>query len=264
MQDWGDFDGAITDYDKAIKIDPRYAPAYANRGAAKGHKGGSSGEIADYSRAIEINPRHALAYHNRGNAHLKKHDLEGAISDFNKAIEIDPDQAESCYERARARRAKGDLDGAIADGTQYISLNSRNPKYLADGYHNRGLARAAKGDLEGAILDYTKTIEIDRLSKDAYNELAWLLATGFKDSTRDGKKAVEFASRAAELTKWENAEVLDTLAAAYAETADFDEAIKWENKALSFPEFAKSSGEQARKRVRLYAERKPYHEPPPK
>ncbi|HXI61204.1 MAG TPA: hypothetical protein VNF70_00785, partial [Pyrinomonadaceae bacterium] len=81
------------------------------------------------------------------------------------------------------------------------------------------------------------------------------------DSIRDGKKAVEFARKAAELTKWEDANVLDTLAAAYAEVGDFEEAIKWENKALSLPELTKGDEEKVRQRLRLYAERKRYRQP---
>ena len=134
-----------------------------------------------------------------------------------------------------------------------------DPRY-ARAYYNRGFALEAK-DLNGAVGDYTKFIELEPDDADGYGKLAWVLATTSRNSVRDGKKAVAYALKAAELTKWVDGGVLDTLAAAYAEAGNFDEAIKWENKALSITEFAKTSGDEARKRLQLYTARKPYHEP---
>src|SRR5260221_71516 len=130
----------------------------------------------------------------------------------------------------------------------------------ADDYYNRGILRGKIGDLEAAVTEYRKYIELEPRNADGYGKLAWVLATVSKDSIRDGTKAVEYARKAAELTKWENAGALDTLAAAYAEAGNFDEAVKWENKALSFAEFVKNLGDEARKRLELYTARQPYHE----
>jgi tetratricopeptide (TPR) repeat protein len=117
-------------------------------------------------------------------------------------------------------------DVLVADYEKYVLLNPTNPRYLADGYNN----------------------------------LARLLATAPYDALRDGKKAVQYATKAAELTNWQDAKVLDTLAAAYAEAGNFDDAIKWENKALTFPEFAKNFGAVGGQRLQLYADKKPYRE----
>ena len=97
----------------------------------------------------------------------------------------------------------------------------------------------------------------------ASNTLAWLLATCPEDRFRDGKKAVAAATRACELTRWKNAEVLDTLAAADAEAGDFDAAVKWQLKALGLMGKDDEPGRKAMDaRLVLYRAKKPYREQP--
>tara|TARA_B100000287_G_C20445214_1_gene707245 strand:+ start:256 stop:735 length:480 start_codon:yes stop_codon:yes gene_type:complete len=83
--DLGDYSGAISDYNKAIEINPRDADAYYNRGIAKGKSKDLSGAIVDFTKVIEINPREADAYYNRGIAKGKLKDYDGAISDLEKS-----------------------------------------------------------------------------------------------------------------------------------------------------------------------------------
>jgi tetratricopeptide (TPR) repeat protein len=89
--DSGDNQGAIADYDKAIKIKPNYANAYNNRGSAKYNLGDKKGAIADYNQAIKIKPDYAKAYHNRAIAKSDLGDNKGASADYDKAMKIEPD-----------------------------------------------------------------------------------------------------------------------------------------------------------------------------
>ena len=57
-----DYNGAISDYTKAIEINPNYAKAYYNRGLTKRNLKDFNGAISDYTKAIEINPNYAKAY----------------------------------------------------------------------------------------------------------------------------------------------------------------------------------------------------------
>ena len=81
----GQYDKAMSDFNKAIEIKPKYAKAYNNRGGAYHRKGQYDKAIVDYTKAIEIDPRYAMAYNNRGLAYYRKEDYEKAWDDVHKA-----------------------------------------------------------------------------------------------------------------------------------------------------------------------------------
>ena len=80
-----DYNGAISDYTKAIELNPDTAVAYSNRGNSKSNLKDYNGAISDYTKAIELTPA-SNAYFNRGLAKKKLEDYYGAISDYNKSI----------------------------------------------------------------------------------------------------------------------------------------------------------------------------------
>jgi len=88
--DKGEFDRAIADYTKAIKLNPKDADFYTNRGNAYDDKGEFDRAIADFGKAIKLNPKDANAYNNRGFACEKKGDWKQAIADYRKALRLLP------------------------------------------------------------------------------------------------------------------------------------------------------------------------------
>ncbi|MDR2905967.1 MAG: tetratricopeptide repeat protein [Helicobacteraceae bacterium] len=84
----GDYNKAIADCAKAIKIDPNNAFAYINRGVSYADLGDYNKAIADYTKAIKINPKYALAYYGRGFAYGRLRDYEKATKDARKACEL--------------------------------------------------------------------------------------------------------------------------------------------------------------------------------
>lgn len=83
-------DNAISEFSKAIKINPKHADAHHYRGLAYQSTGRYDRAIADFSKAIELNPKDASAYNSRANAWVIKGKYDRSLSDFNKAIELDP------------------------------------------------------------------------------------------------------------------------------------------------------------------------------
>ena len=85
-----DFSGAITDFNKAIEINPQDEEAYSIRGLVKAYLKDYNGAIEDFTKAIKINPQNECAYYNRGVAKCKLQDYSGAIKDYTIAININP------------------------------------------------------------------------------------------------------------------------------------------------------------------------------
>ena len=156
----GNYDGAITDFSKAIELNPNDEKAYWYRGSARQAKADLDGAIADYNKAIELNPTDAIAkayLHrarvaltpNSAEAHIAlgndlqpfNHDLDGAIHEYRQALSLDPNNA----------KARTNLGGALEEKNPNSALN----------YERRGFAKKSKGDFDGAIADYNKAIELN-------------------------------------------------------------------------------------------------------
>src|ERR1017187_2764798 len=81
-------------FSRIIEKYPNNSIAYSIRGTAKRHLGDFEGTISDYNKALELYPN-AKTFHSRGIAKGKLGDYSGAIQDYNKAIELYPDFADA-------------------------------------------------------------------------------------------------------------------------------------------------------------------------
>ncbi len=171
------------------------------------------------------------------------------------SIQPKPDESKDAKfynNRGAAYGEKGQYDQAISDFNQAIEIN---PRYIK-AYNNRGIVYRLRRQYDRAISDFNKAIEMNPLDPEAYNNLAWLFATAKAPRFGDGKRAVKLALKACELSDWKVGEYLDTLAAAYARTGDFDNAVKWQEKALEQSKSAKPS--EFQERLDLYRQRRPW------
>jgi Flp pilus assembly protein TadD len=148
---------------------------------------------------------------------------------------------------------------AIDIFTEILKQKPDNPFVL----RNRGDAWLGLGKLKEAIADYEAALKLDGDDSGVLNNLAWLLATAPDDGLRDGKRAIELAKTAARLTEFKQAHILSTLAAAYAESGDFDNAKTWSKKAVDLAgnsDDDKEIREQLQKELASYEAKKPWRE----
>lgn len=121
------------------------------------------------------------------------------------------------------------------------------------------------GNSAEALVHWRKALALEPKSITALSGAAWLLATAPDANTRNGAEAVTLAESANELASGENPEVLDTLAAAYAEYGDFVKARAFANRALDLAVAQKDKAMTAaiRGRIQLYTNSKPFRDNQP-
>jgi len=123
----GEYKRAVSDYNKAIEIDPGFVVAYLNRGFTHSKMGEYEKAISDYTKAIELNPRYAIAYRNRGFVYRKIGENDKAIADYTNAIEIEPKDAVAYYYRGNIYYSMGEYDKAWEDIRKARSLGYKVP-----------------------------------------------------------------------------------------------------------------------------------------
>ena len=133
---------------------------FYNRGFDKADQGDHYGAISDYTKAIEIDPKYQEAYLNRGYAKHMIKDYEGAINDFNKVLTIDKNDKTAYNNLAWTKRKINDNYGAIFDATKAIEID---PNY-SNPYLNRGVAKENLGDISGACDDWRKASSLGNAS----------------------------------------------------------------------------------------------------
>jgi tetratricopeptide (TPR) repeat protein len=103
-------------------LNPDLVEEYNHRGVAKFELGDKQGAILDYNRAIKLDPQDTFAYYNRGVAKFELGDKQGAILDFDRVLAINPQDAEAYSNRGTVKLALGDKPGALIDLTKGAEL----------------------------------------------------------------------------------------------------------------------------------------------
>ena len=208
-----------------------------------------------FTDRIRAEPKNASTFCKRAIAWQLKGKFDNAVKDFDEAIRLDPKDADAFNNRGLVWLDKQEYDKAIKDFDEVIRLDPKHP--LA--FINRGVVWVERQEYDKAIKDYDEAIHLDPKYVLAINNKAWLLATASDAKYRDGKRAVELATRACELSGWKVANYVDTLAAACAAAGQFAEAVQWQEKALEDTNFIKANGKKANEKLELFRDKKPYH-----
>ncbi|HVI81465.1 MAG TPA: hypothetical protein VM717_01860 [Chthoniobacterales bacterium] len=193
-----------------------------------------------------------------------------SVSLWRRAIAVTPDNQMTHQNLAAALSSLGRVDesrrelraGAIAHARTAL----KDYPFDVPTHNDLGVLLVENDDVRGGIEQWETSLQIDPNDGNALNNLAWVLATCPTGDVRNGKRAVELATKATTLPGGDSPMVLRTLAAAYAEAGAFSSAISTAQRALGLAAAQKESSlaEALRHELDLYQAQTPYRESPPK
>jgi tetratricopeptide (TPR) repeat protein len=176
------YTSAIHFLDSAVKLEPKNAEFYINRGWAHQEMFDTLSAGADYQTALTLNPEGSLARYNVAALSAKKGNLKEVEKLLTEAIERSPEDAHFYIARAINRTAQADYPKALVDYNAAIQLDITDPY----AWMRRGLVKVNLKDFNGALADYTQSIKL----KDD-NEKVWLHRGDLMMQLNKGKDAIE-------------------------------------------------------------------------
>lgn len=243
---------------EALNHDPYYAEAHNNMGSWLWQQGQAAKARQHYDTALRLKPNYAPAHDNLGMLLQSQGKDAEAEQHFARAAALDPSSADALNHLGMMLVKRGALQDARARFQRALDLNPDNAMArcnLADALWRLGSEREAREQ-------YRLSLKVDPGWPETANKSAWQLATHPDPQRRDGARAVQLAEHLCRATEGTRAKYLDTLAAAQAETGNFDKAATTAEKARDLATAAKQV-ELAVKidnRLSLYRARKPYRE----
>jgi tetratricopeptide (TPR) repeat protein len=200
--------------------------------------------------------RLALARRFRGLAYKHLGRRDAALNDFLEVIRIQPKLDLGYYDAGVIYNLTNRYQEAVDAMTRAIDL--RHDDFgLARRRSERGNAYFHLGQFKRAQDDFVAAVRIGPRDPDVLNNAAWFRATCPDPAFRNGKEAVELASRACQADKWKDADQIDTLAAAYAEAGNFAEAERYQLKALSLLSADEALRPKFQARLKQYRAKQP-------
>jgi len=187
---------------------------------------------------------------------LKKGDLAGANRTLYAVLKADPAFWPALYTRARIFAMEGKYERAIED------CNEALRKYR--GFVEAAMLRAqinvhlgkyaeASKEFDYLIAIHPRRVTLARVLK----QRAWFQATCRDSSFRNGQQAVKDAKAACSIQEWKDETTIDTLAAAYGETGDFDSAVRYAQQALAVKDISPTDYKRIQRHLELFTQQKP-------
>jgi tetratricopeptide (TPR) repeat protein len=200
--------------------------------------------------------RVAMNLSNKAEKQLENGDVAGAKRNVDAALHADPKFWPALYQRAEIFAWQGQYQLAIADCNEALRLY---PGFieasLLRAAINRGLGKYAEAlkEFNYLISIHPRRVTLGR----ALKQRAWFQATCPDPAFRNGQQAVKDTKAACSISEWRDENTLDTLAAAYAETGDFDSAMRYAAQALAIKGIAPVDSKRIRKHLALFERHQP-------
>jgi tetratricopeptide (TPR) repeat protein len=253
LEQRGDVAAAAAHYARALEINPRYVQAHNNLGNLLALQN-DPGAVRHYEQALRLAPGYAEAHNNLANVLQAQGDLDRAAEHYARALQLDPEHAAAHANLGRLLAQRGELDRAAGHFEHALAIR---PDFVP-AHYGLALVLIRQDRLADAVRHLRAALDGEPELLHAGRRLAWILATSAEPGLRDGAEALRWAERCAEATGYEDPDMLDTLAAAHAELGEFEQAVRWQTRAVELaPPETKAT---LAARLALYAAGTPYRE----
>jgi arylsulfatase A-like enzyme/Flp pilus assembly protein TadD len=293
VQASGKLDSAATLYQTALDLRPDQAAVHNELGLIRERQGRLPAALESYQRAVELDPELSQARFNLAVALVREGSVAEAVEHLREAVRIEPKHGAGFITRALAWVEEGRRD----DARRALEAAAQVPQTAVESSFHLGLLAMRNGQVEAAQTHLERALSLDPAHVPALGalsriyvrsrrfgdlarilraaaarnpsdvgiatNLALLLASCSDASVRNGAEAVAVAERAASLSGYRRADVLATLAAAYAEAGGYEKAAGAAREARALAEKAGSAdlARFLRGQIAEYEARKPYRDP---
>jgi len=212
-----------------------------------------------FTHALAVTSNNDVAENNLGIVFLRNGNLDEAISLLQAAVDLRPENSPAHENLAKALLQKGQVADALVHYRKLLELQPDNIEV-----HNIvGTVLIQQGQAREAIEEWQKVLAIQPDNGNAMSNLAWVFATSPDDSLRDGPQAVQLAKQAVRISGGRIPIIFRTLAAAYAESDRFSEAIQAAQRGIDLANSQGNSGlaTELQGNIALYQAGRPLRDP---
>ena len=253
------YKAAAEELTRALALNGSSLPLLELRAALYEQLGEKAKALADVEKILQIKPGQANVMRLRAGllAELGKYDA--AVEELQNLHKASPKDSQIVLQLGMLYTGMKKYGKAVE---VFTSILAEHPDDV-EAMRCRGDALLNLGRRANAVSDYERALKLKGHDSGILNNLAWLLATAPEDSLRDGHRALALATEACRQTDYKQDFILSTLAAAYAETGDFDSARKWATQAVEAKpgEHAEpSTKDELKKELQSYQANKPWRE----
>lgn len=252
------YQDAETLWRDTLRKNPAAWIAHNNLGTLLRSDGKLEEAVVHYREVLRLKPDHAEAHYNWANALAAERKYQDAVPHYREAIRIRPSYAKAHFNLATTLVNLGRVEESLPHYREGLRLHPQ----AATAHFDLGLALYSTGRAAEALghIDQAARLVPDWVQP--RSAAAWILATHPDATVRDPQRAMLLARQVDQWTRQSNPQVLDTLAAAYAATGEFERAVEAAERALLL---SQREGDQAhirsvRLRLEMYRSAQPYHE----
>jgi len=227
------------------------------RGALFVDKGDFQNAFNDFNHCLLLRPNDPVALARRGMALYQERQPRAGPGGSEPGHQTEPCRSPLLRLARRRLRATNHFDDALQDFDHAIQLSPHEAAF----YSSRDLFTTRNGITAKRSLILPKRRRLIR-QRGSIQQSGLASSHMPEDSFRNGKEAITLATRACELTGFKRQNILDTLAAGYAEIGEFEQAIKYEKQSFALVTSTNKTFAGMQERLALYEQHKPYRQKP--